>query len=99
MKNYYPKSQIKDNLYTNGDEFVTKNGLVRYEGPYFEVAGENYYTGKDINTNSSEELIRLTPDQTNNISQNYIIPEDEFPKIKLDNFKHDKNSSLPKDLM
>tara|TARA_Y100000361_G_C11140050_1_gene334487 strand:- start:54 stop:944 length:891 start_codon:yes stop_codon:yes gene_type:complete len=78
MKNYYPKSQIKDNLYTNGDEFVTKNGLVRYEGPYFEVAGENYYTGKDINANSSEELIRLTPDQTNNISQNYIIPEDEF---------------------
>ena len=78
MKNYYPKSQIKDNLYTNGDEFVTKNGLVRYEGPYFEVAGENYYTGKDINANSSEELIRLIPDQTNNISQNYIIPEDEF---------------------
>ena len=27
-----------------------------------------------------------------------IIPADEFPKIKLDSFKHDKKSSLPKDL-
>ena len=76
MKNYYPKSQIKDNLFTNGEEFVTKNGFTRYSGPYYEVAGEKYYSGKNTNADTSEELIKLIPNQTSDPDQRYTIPVD-----------------------
>ena len=49
---YYPKSQIKTNLYTNGGEYITPNGK-EYKGFYYELSNGDKYTGKspedDIN--------------------------------------------------
>jgi hypothetical protein len=42
---YYPKSQIKTNLYTNGGEYITPNGN-EYKGFYYELSNGDKYTGK-----------------------------------------------------
>jgi hypothetical protein len=49
---YYPKSQIKTNLYTNGDEYTTSPNLSSpsvsgYIGYYFKVSTGQIFTGKD----------------------------------------------------
>lgn len=59
MKNYYPKSQIKAELHTNGGELYTKNGGAEYIGLYHEVAGERYFTGPDANSTPTRELVKL----------------------------------------
>jgi hypothetical protein len=43
---YYPKSQIKSNLYTNGGEYITFNTKENYKGYYYEISNGNKYTGK-----------------------------------------------------
>jgi len=43
---YYPKSQIKTDLYTNGDEYTLFTTKENYIGPYYEVSNGNKYTGK-----------------------------------------------------
>ncbi len=58
---YFPKAQIKSNLYTNGEELVYKEGLNSYSGYYFSVSSGKFYTGA-YPSNSSIELIKsLTP--------------------------------------
>tara|TARA_R110002012_G_scaffold70132_2_gene180912 strand:- start:1564 stop:2253 length:690 start_codon:yes stop_codon:yes gene_type:complete len=42
---YYPSSQVKTNLYTNGDEFTTSDGAP-YVGYYFTNSQGLSYTGK-----------------------------------------------------
>lgn len=46
---YYPKSQIKTDLYTNGEEFVTSNDGVVYQGYYFSTSDGLYFTGRNPN--------------------------------------------------
>lgn len=43
---YYPKSQIKTNLFTNGNEYVLSTTKEDYKGPYYEVSSGKKYTGK-----------------------------------------------------
>jgi hypothetical protein len=45
---YYPKSQIKTNLYTNGYEFTTTptNTTNSYSGYYWKTSNGKYFTGK-----------------------------------------------------
>lgn len=43
---YYPKSQIKSNLYTNGDEFVFLDSRQPYAGYYFKTSTGQYFTGR-----------------------------------------------------
>ena len=43
---YYPKSQIKLNLYTNGDEYIVSTTKKLYKGNYYEISNGNKYTGK-----------------------------------------------------
>ena len=43
---YYPKSQIKTNLYTNGGEFVNAITNQLYQGYYYETSNGQSYTGK-----------------------------------------------------
>ena len=35
---YYPKSQIKPNLYTNGEEFILSTTKETYKGPYYKIS-------------------------------------------------------------
>lgn len=43
---YYPKSQIKTNLYTNGNEFINSITQLPYQGYYYETSTGQQYTGK-----------------------------------------------------
>jgi hypothetical protein len=43
---YYPKSQIKTNLYTSQQQYVFPNTQTYYEGFYYETSTGNSYTGK-----------------------------------------------------
>lgn len=42
---YYPKSQIKTNLFTNGNEYIIKSTLEGYKGYYYETSNGTKYTG------------------------------------------------------
>lgn len=79
---YYPKSQVKTGLYTNGSEYVVSTTQQNYIGYYFEVSNGKKYTG----TNPSNSAIELTPfnslfgttgpaTQTPTLQTNPIIPE------------------------
>lgn len=46
---YYPKSQIKSNLYTNGGEYILSTTQQEYIGYYFETSTGQKYTGKSPN--------------------------------------------------
>jgi hypothetical protein len=61
---YYPKSQIKSNLYTSGGEFTTTQNQVSsppmYVGHYYKVSNGAIYTGK---TPQDKPNLRLYPVQ------------------------------------
>lgn len=44
---YFPKSQIKTNLYTKGGEFINSSTGEDYFGSYFKTSTGEYYTGKN----------------------------------------------------
>jgi|TARA_B110000967_G_scaffold178101_1_gene192666 hypothetical protein len=46
---YYPKSQIKTDLYTNGKKFITSRDGNEYQGYYFSTSDNQYFTGKNPN--------------------------------------------------
>ena len=43
---YYPKSQIKPNLFTNGDQYVYLRDETNYIGFYYSTSDGRYFTGK-----------------------------------------------------
>lgn len=43
---YYPESQIKTNLYTNGGEYIVSTTKEDYKGYYYSLATGKNYTGK-----------------------------------------------------
>lgn len=57
---YYPKSQIKTNLYTYGGDFELSTGKF-YSGFYWSTSNGKFFTGKNPNDGISEELFPLTP--------------------------------------
>jgi hypothetical protein len=46
---YYPKSQIKTNLYTNGNEYIVSTTGEFYQGYYYEISTGQKYTGATPN--------------------------------------------------
>jgi hypothetical protein len=46
---FYPKSQIKQNLYTNGGEYILTTTKEEYKGYYYEISSGKRYTGKSPN--------------------------------------------------
>lgn len=75
---YYPKSQIKTNLYTNGNEFVISLTQENYKGYYWGTSTGEFYTGKspeDIPNNKLIPLLNIdinTLKTINEPSQNII---------------------------
>ena len=80
---YYPKSQIKPNLYTNGKEYILSTTKEDYIGYYYEISTGQNYTGKNpqdgTNILLTLENPNLIPSQ-NNVFQNltYIETQDEL---------------------
>ena len=66
---YFPSSQIKTNLYTNGNELVYKSNNQKYIGFYWKTSSEEYYTGKTPQDINIQELILLTEPSTDNVSR------------------------------
>jgi hypothetical protein len=58
---YYPKSQIKTNLYTNGDEYILSTNQQNYKGYYYKTSNGDKYTGKFPDDGSNILLVELTP--------------------------------------
>jgi len=57
---YYPLSQIKTNLYTNGTELVYKSNNQKYIGYYFKTSDGKYFTGKTPDEKNTQELINIS---------------------------------------
>jgi hypothetical protein len=77
---YYPKSQIKTNLYTSGDEYVPTLGGDPYRGFYYKTSTGQYFTGRtpDDRPNIELSLIIQLPETTpdiNNTSEILIYPD------------------------
>jgi len=56
---YYPKSQITENLFTNGDEYTIKSSGKDYRGYYWSNSSGKYFTGKTPQDKPNEELIKI----------------------------------------
>jgi len=57
---YYPLSQIKTNLYTNGGEYSIIPSGQNYTGYYFKTSTGKYYTGKTPQDLPNDELVLIT---------------------------------------
>jgi hypothetical protein len=80
---YYPKSQIKPNLYTNGKEYILSTTKEDYIGYYYEISTGQKYTGKDPQDKTNILLILQNPDllsiqEIANKGLNYIETQDEL---------------------
>ena len=60
---YYPKSQIKTNLYTNGGEFITFDTDQEYIGSYWKTSSGEYYTGVSPDSRGYRELVPMQKEQ------------------------------------
>lgn len=72
---YYPKSQIKEKLYTNGGELQLENSQQEYKGYYFLTSKQEAYTGKNPQDKPNNRLVPIS-----NVSMNEeaIFKEDGF---------------------
>jgi len=59
---YYPKSQIKENLYTNGGEYMVEATKQPYKGYYYQISNNKRYTGKNTQDKPNNLLVPLRPD-------------------------------------
>ena len=77
---YYPKSQIKTNLYTNGNQYILSTTKEPYIGPYYEISSGDKYTGK--NPQDGPNILLSSPPQDFNIPSLGVITSDN-PQIPL----------------
>ena len=79
---YYPKSQIKTNLYTNGDEYILSTTKEIYKGNYYEISTGQKFTGKNpedtpnilLNTNTTPKF----PNEPSKVFANVILTQDDL---------------------
>ena len=87
---YYPKSQVKTNLYTNGGDFTARNSSTLYKGYYYETSDGRYFSGKTPNESPTFELIRVNPNQSpTNLSEDLQVEN-----IPVDNYYVIENGYL-----
>jgi len=70
---YYPKSQIKTDLYTNGGEFVTSNDGAVYQGYYFSTSDGSYFTGRNPNDKPNFFLTLAPNPSLNPLSRTNVL--------------------------
>jgi len=56
---YYPLSQVKTNLYTDGSEFIKKSDNLPYVGFYWQTSSGKFYSGKTPNDSNAIEIVRI----------------------------------------
>jgi hypothetical protein len=83
---YYPQSQIKTNLYTNGNEYIVSATGVPYTGYYWKTSKGEYFSGKTPQDLPTFQLYTLpynidTPVVNDSLKTNTLV---EFPVSLLD---------------
>ena len=56
---YYPKSQVKTNLYTNGGEYAISDSNTPYKGYYYKTSTGEYFSGRTPNETPSFRLVKI----------------------------------------
>ena len=102
---YFPKSQIKSNLYTNGGEYILSTTKNEYKGYYYEISNGRKYTGKtpqdgpNILLLISTITLKPTPSnpQPSESPSNIIFPTDSSNPIiySTDPFNETISKTLP----
>jgi hypothetical protein len=80
---YYPKSQLKTNLYTNGDKYILSTTKENYKGYYYETSSGTKYTGKTPQDGPNILLTTISHitspiSSTNTSPPNYIEIQDKL---------------------
>lgn len=57
---YYPKSQIIENLYTSGGEYMVQSTNKEYQGYYYKVSNNERYTGKNPDNPPNNLLVPIS---------------------------------------
>jgi hypothetical protein len=71
---YYPKSQVKTNLYTTGGDFRQQNSTTPYKGYYYQTSDGKYFSGRTPNESPTFELIKISPSlPTTNLSEDLLV--------------------------
>ena len=78
---YYPKSQIKENLYTNGSEYIRIDNREAYKGFYWTNSKGGIFSGKTPQDLPSIALIRLDneDDETPSLPQKSAAWTESYP--------------------
>jgi hypothetical protein len=79
---YYPKSQIKPSIFTNGGELINSITQELYQGYYYEISSGEKYTGKNPQDGPNIRLIPSTGNEYHQILQTYepdlILTQDDL---------------------
>ena len=78
---YYPKSQIKTSLYTNGGEYFREDTREEYKGYYWKNSRGEFYVGKTPNETPLVALSFLDENDSEELSlpKSYSSWVDEYP--------------------
>jgi hypothetical protein len=74
---YYPKTQIKPNLFTNGGEYILSTTKEEYKGYYYKTSTGQSYTGKNPSNPQSILLEPLIISDAPGLTQN--LPNNSEP--------------------
>jgi hypothetical protein len=74
---YYPKSQIKTNLYTSGKEYSLTTTKEEYIGYYYEISTGQQFTGKNPQDGPNISL-QSSDSYPNSLIENQPIPTEEI---------------------
>jgi hypothetical protein len=90
---YYPLSQIKTNLHTNGGEFVISSTKENYIGYYFKTSAGEYFTGRNQNDLPNQPL---TPSDILSPSTSPVVESITVENINIFNVEYDilKNTDV-----
>jgi hypothetical protein len=99
---YYPKSQIKTNLYTAGGFLVLSSTEEQYIGYYYEISNNQKFTGKDPQDKPNILLIETSNnyDPTQEIPMRpvpldiIILAEPSIPDTISNIFQYNKNNHI-----
>ena len=76
---YIPKNQIKANLFTSGNEFVTVPDYVTYSGPYWKKSTGQKYTGRTPSDGPNRRLIPISREVSDNPQEDPLILPERVP--------------------
>jgi hypothetical protein len=100
---YYPLSQIKSNLYTNGGEYIILSSKKNYIGYYWKTSDGKYFTGRtpqDTPVSELGKVLEYTPLPDTQIQQNVLNSIDQenvknIPYLSIKNIDPNQVTFIP----